>query len=193
VTLDDVQPVALERLASSYRAFAFAANRPVVFKNLLCSLRLEPISEALPEAVFVVVRRDVLPNARSLLRARVRANSNYTDWFSAEPPDIDALRQLSPHEAVVEQIRSIDGLIDTNRTAIGHHRFHDIRYEELCADPHGVLDSVATFASDAAGVELRAVRDVPDVFTAGPCEGELDAELDANLERYLSRTGPEHV
>ena len=86
--------------------FADAAGRPLVFKNLYCSLRLEPIAHALPEALFVVMHRDQIENARSILAGRMRRSGDYAAWWSAEPPGIEEIRRLSPVRQVVEQLRA---------------------------------------------------------------------------------------
>ena len=86
VPLADAAPEQLRRLRASVAAFQAAARRPVVFKNLICSLLVAPIAAALPNAIFIVLHRDLLDNAHSLLEARQRVHGEYDRWFSAEPP-----------------------------------------------------------------------------------------------------------
>ena len=50
VPLVEADPARLRRLRAAVRALGDAAGRPLVFKNLLCTLRLAPIGTALPEA-----------------------------------------------------------------------------------------------------------------------------------------------
>ena len=69
------------------------------------------------------------------------------------------IRSSSSLAWVVEQARAVYRTIDRDRRAIGAERFHDLAYEELCADSHATLArladdkdlaAVAKGASDAA-------------------------------------------
>lgn len=185
VPLGEADRSKLERLRASCAALTLAGDRPVVFKNLLCSLRLHPIADALPEALFVIVRRELADHARSLLAARKRARGSHAEWFSAEPPEIDELRALPPHEAVVEQIRCIEALIERDRRAVGRDRFHDVRYEDLCADVASQLAAIVAFTRDH-GTLLSPRADVPASFNA-VSRPALDAHLEGQLQAYVSR------
>lgn len=166
VSLTDIEPDRLERLRESVRAFARAAGRPLVFKNLVNSVRLAPLAAALPEALFVFVRRDETDTAASILAGRRSVNADESDWWSVEPPEIERLRSLPPREQVLEQVRAVESLVDQAREEIGRDRFLDVRYEDVCADTHRALESVATFA-ERHGVALRIRRDVPARFEPG--------------------------
>jgi Sulfotransferase family len=181
VTLAAADPAALARLRRSVARFSDAAERPVVFKNLYCSLRLEPIAHALPEALFLVMHRDLLENARSLLAGRKRRSGDYAVWWSAEPPGIERIRTLPPAGQAVEQVRAIEGAIDEARAAIGDRRFFDVEYGRLCDEPGAVLAAVAAFAA-GAGVTLTPSGEIPKRFERPPV-----ATLTPELEQALVR------
>ena len=181
VTLAEARPQQLRALRAAVRAFGDAAERPLVYKNLLCSLRIGPIAAALPEALFLVIRRDLVANAQSLLQARRRIRGDDAAWWSAEPPEIDRLRRLPPHEQVVEQVRGIEAQIDRDREAVGADRFHEVRYEALCGDVAGTLSAIASFARDR-GLPLPIRGPVPERFQTGG--DDVDEELRRRLEAY---------
>ena len=166
VSLAEADPAQLERLRESVRAFAIAAGRPLVFKNLVNSVRLAPLAEALPEALFVFVRRDEADTAASILAGRRTVHADESEWWSVEPPQLERLRTLPPEEQVLEQVRAIESLVEETKEEIGHDRFLDLRYEDVCADTHRALASVAAFA-ERHGVALRVRRDVPARFEPG--------------------------
>ncbi len=91
----------LRRLRASVRALGNAAGRPLVFKNLICALRLGPISETLPEAVFVRIRRNVLATAVSLLAGRNltprRPPPSTLEQAEPQPIDDDLQDQLAAY------------------------------------------------------------------------------------------------
>ncbi|MGH3051538.1 MAG: sulfotransferase family protein [Gaiellaceae bacterium] len=166
VSLAEADPNRLGQLRESVRAFARAAGRPLVFKNLVNSVRLVPLGAALPEALFVFVRRDEADTAASILAGRRAVNADESKWWSVEPPEIERLRTLPPQEQVLEQVRAVESLVDEAREEIGRDRFLDVRYEDVCADTHRALESVMDFV-ERHGVALRVRRDVPARFEPG--------------------------
>jgi hypothetical protein len=168
VPLQEADAAALRNLRASVRALGDAAGRPVVFKNLLNSLRLEPLSEAFPEAIFLVVHRDLADNVASILSARRSVRGDEAAWWSAEPPDVDRLRGRPPEAQAEGQVRGIHALIDSAKQRLGADRFLDVAYEHLCADTHAVLSEISAFAS-GHGLELALRRPVPPSFEAGRC------------------------
>jgi hypothetical protein len=171
------------RFRASVRAFGDAAGRPVLFKNLICALRLGPIAEALPEAVFVRIRRDLLATATSLLAGRKALYGDYGHWWSSEPPEIDRLRTLPPHEQVVEQVLSIEALIDSALDDIGPHRFNELTYETLCEDAAGELGQIAALA-ERNGFNLAPRMEVPSSLERSSPD-PIDPSLHERLVAYI--------
>lgn len=188
VPLEDAEPEGLHRLRASVRALGDASRRPIVFKNLVCSLRLGPLAAALPEALFVVVRRELVANAASLLAGRYRRSGDYGRWWSAEPPGIERLRALPPHEQVVEQVRAVEALIRADAGRIGEARFLVVRYEDICADTHGTLGNLLEFAR-LGGIVLRTRGQVPAAFSPREAPA-LDDDLRRRLVEYVEATTP---
>jgi LPS sulfotransferase NodH len=179
----EADPEKLRRLRASVRALGKAAGRPLVFKNLICALRLGPISEALPEAVFVRIRRDVLATAVSLLAGRKALFGDYGHWWSSEPPGIDRLRTLPPHEQVVEQIAAVEELIDQARAEAGPERFCELTYETLCEDPAAALATIAALA-ERNGFRLTPRRPAPSSLEQAepqPIDDDLQDQLAAHI------------
>jgi len=184
VPLAEARDSDLRRLRAAFRALGAAGRRPLVFKNLLCALRLEPIAAALPEARFVVITRDLEEHARSILVARERANGETRSWWSAEPPGWEKLRTLEPAEQSVGQIEAIHATIDAARAQLGHDRFVDITYEELIRDVSATLATVSGFA-ERHGISLSVRGAVPVSFPRQPA-ARLPAELDVALKACLA-------
>jgi len=185
VPLAEVDRAQLHRLRAAVRALTRARDRPVVFKNLICSLRLEPIGTALPEALFVVIRRDLLATASSLLAGRKSIFGDYGHWWSAEPPEIAELRGLPPEQQVVEQVRRIEALIDRDRETLGAERFLDLTYEKLCAEPDAALEAIAGLV-ERNGSRLTRRRHVEAKFDPSN-PASLPPELHDRLVEYIQR------
>jgi LPS sulfotransferase NodH len=162
VPLAEADPARLRALRASVRRLGAAAGRPLLFKNLYCTLRLEPIAAALPEAAFLLIRRDLVDNAHSILEARKRIHGDYDAWWSAEPPEIERLRTLPPEVQAVEQVRTVEAAVERARVA-SPDRFLELRYEELCDDPRAAVDEVEAFLA-GLGIPVSRRNIAPESF-----------------------------
>jgi LPS sulfotransferase NodH len=147
VSAEDVSPESRARLRAAVGRLVRAIGKPVVFKTIANTGRLRPLAAALPEALFIVSRRDALEIGHSLLEARRHAHGSYDTWLSYEPPGIEAFRTRPPYEQVIEQtLRSYD-VIRSDVAAIGPERFLEIDYHDLCGDPRAVVARIERFTS----------------------------------------------
>lgn len=183
-TLESVSRDCVPNLRRSMRAMGAAMGKPLIFKNLPCSLRLGPIMKALPESVFIVVQRDRLENAHSILEARMNLFGNYDEWFSVEPPEYDSLKSRPVHEQVAVQVQSIHRLIDEARgTASG--RFLDVEYEDICTDTREALDRCGAFLK-SHGIVAERTGQVPKSFEIiRPVP--IDEQIYENLKTQFDR------
>lgn len=154
-----------KQLRAALRALLGAFGRPVLFKNMHCGLRLEPLASAVPEALFLFITRDVVDNAHSLLETRREVYGDYARWWSMEPPAVESLKTLPPEQQVAEQVRQLNELIARQLAELHRGRFLTLTYEELTASPHAMLDKVAAFldAHDAKP-QKRTSAQVPEAF-----------------------------
>lgn len=133
--------------AARIRAFVGALSArlggSLVIKNVYNSFRLPRILEVFPEAIFVLVRRDVRFAAQSLLLARRELYGSDEEWFSLKPPEYDEVRDLPPIDQVVRQVLCIERHILDARRQLGISRFMTVRYEEFCRSPQTVAERMA--------------------------------------------------
>lgn len=185
VTARDAPERKMAQMRRSIASLICAMGKPLLIKNLFCALRLQPIISALPEALFIVVQRDEVDNGQSLLRGRMSATGAYDRWWSAEPPNIAELRPLPPHAQVVEQIRSIRRLIDSDLAhgGVDSNRVHRISYEGFCDDVTTAVVKVKAFLA-ANGVAISGRFSVPRTFPRHPRECRIDRQLYDNLVKY---------
>lgn len=177
-------------LRESVARLLATSSEPFLFKNLYCSLRLAPLREALPEALFVVVRRALADNAKSILAVRQAMYGNFRHWWSMEPPGIGLLRGLAVHEQVVEQVVGVNHAIDEERKRFDGERFFDVSYEELCADPYASLKGIERFLRNFS-LDCRMQEVASAVSSSGASFARnLPVELAEAIDRYaVSRYG----
>jgi len=187
VTLDDVDERKMIAFRRSLLALTEVTQKPLIFKNLYAGLRLEPISKYVPEALFIIIKREELYNAASILAGRMKALGTYDKWWSVPPPDVNKLKDKPPHEQVIGQIRSIyqeiervarDGFIEQDRML-------QIEYEHLCQDTAKTLQRIESFwAKHNLIVEHRFP--VPEKFTINR-NMNIPPELQKDLISYSGK------
>lgn len=147
VTLDQVDPNRMHQFRRSIAALTDAFDRPVVFKNLYASLRIQAIAHYIPESLFIVMHRNEVDNGHSLLEARYERFNDYSRWLSVEPPGVERLKALPPHEQVIEQIRHTHKTInsDFEMAGVDSRRRFDLVYEDFCNDPSDIIKQIEEF------------------------------------------------
>jgi hypothetical protein len=159
--LDEVDPTKMQAFRRSVASLINAFDRPIVFKNLYASLRIQAIAHYLPESLFIVTHRDEVDNGHSLLEARFKKFKSYQPWLSVEPREMERLKELPVHEQVIEQIRHIHKTIDIDliKASFANSKRFELLYEDLCDDPDSVIDSLQAFLSqNRCSVKRRKIN-----------------------------------
>lgn len=182
VSTEDISNAKLNGLRRVVGAFGKAGGRPILFKNLYCSVRLQPLAQAFPEALFIVITRDLLRIGQSILICRKKVNGNYKEWWSVQPPEYEILKHLAPPLQVIGQTKAVYRLIESDSSKIGKKRFMNIDYEVFCDDIHSELDRVEGFLN-SHGIKLQKHGKVPRQFMSTIKNREiLDKELFQQLD-----------
>jgi hypothetical protein len=178
----------MARFRKSVFSLVHAFGRPVLFKNPHAALRIQPIVKYLPESLFIIIERDVLDNAHSLLEVRNRVHKDYHQWWSMEPPSIERLQKLPAHEQVVEQIRHIYATIkrDLSFSNVDPSACFLLKYEDLCDDPEKEMNRLEGFFR-TNGCQVARRYEPPEPF---PRRNELriDRDLLEKVKRYVGES-----
>lgn len=124
-------------------ALSSVRNLPLAMKAMIVNHQVKHLAEALPEGLFVVLNRDPLQNAWSLLKARQKMYGNSATWYSFKTPNKEALQHLSPHEQVIGQVLRIRKDLQAALFRIDPKRYIVVDYETLCERPNSVYSQVA--------------------------------------------------
>ena len=160
ITLGDVDVSKMRQFRQSVAAFTGACDRPILFKNLYASLRIQAIAHYLPESLFIVIHRNEVDNGHSLLEARHKQFNSYERWFSMEPPGSHALFARPAHEQVIGQVRCTHATIERDLRIAGveSSRRIDLTYEHFCRDPMENVRMLQAFlASNGCVVKQRGI------------------------------------
>lgn len=117
-------------------------DRPLLNKSNRNAFCVEALAAALPTALFVVVRRDPIFVAQSLLKAREAVQGDVSiGWGAgAERPGRkagdDALAD------VADQVLYCDGELSSQVARLTPERVIEVRYEDFCSDPRHLVLAV---------------------------------------------------
>ena len=187
VSLTEVDPRKMNNFRRSIASLINAFDRPVIFKNLYASFRIQAIAQYLPESLFIVMRRNEIDNGHSLLEARYRVNGSYARWWSMEPPGIDHLRKLPAHQQVIEQIRHVRATIykDLTFANVDPTRYLDLSYESFCTDPREAIKTIYNFFLRNNGKVTRR-SELPINFPTRQ-HVRIDPDIYKAMVRYAQR------
>lgn len=170
---------------------------PFVSKNVMLATQMNLLDTLFPGCLFVHCRRNVIDNARSILRARLHdcGPDGLGNWVSVKPPGWRQFESAPPSAQAVAQIELVHQAIGNAASRLGPDRVVDVQYESLCDSPRQVMSSIKSWAL-AHGTELAERGEIPVAFTpsaAKPLEGELEAGFVESLEQWSAGSLMSHA
>lgn len=167
---------------------AHVYGAPFVCKNLWHSVRLPALNAAFPNAAFIVMQRDLLPMAQSILLRQRESEAAGRGFWSVRPRGLLDKRNLSLPEKVGWQIVLTQKAIETARAEIGPERFFSVPYEDFCSDPEQWLEAVGDFLNGLGIMAERRAR-IDRFFDARKRGSKSDPEMD-QIETVLGDGSP---
>lgn len=160
---------------------------PFLNKNVMHSNRLRLMHHIWPDVLFIEVRRDILDNARSIVRAE-RSNGGpekFGDqWWSVRPKLASEYATNCDLERAVAQVVGVTRDIADDIAQLPHAPLHCVNYSHLCADPMGELAKIETFLVSKSCM-LKKKAEVPSSFPVRPSR-LMSAEEEAIMAQTLS-------
>ena len=113
---------------------------PFVNKNVKHLLRIDALSQIFPNAVFLIVERNLADVALSIHRARYRNLADPNKWWSVKPENYELLRHLSVPQQIAGQLISLQQRMTCDLEYINSQRIIRIQYETFCKNPEAIID-----------------------------------------------------
>ena len=162
-----------EAMRKFFANWSAVFGKPLLNKNNRNLDAMEWLAQELPHAVFVVIRREPIDVARSLITAREYIQSDKRfGWglLSSDDTSGDALGYV---DRVAEQLRRIDRRIEEQLSNIDEKRWLVVNYSDYCESPQEFIRAVAKLAG---GVAVR-----------NPLSDELSAPILFQSKRPLTK------
>ncbi len=129
-------------------------GRPVVTKNNALNLIAAEVARTLPNARLVVMEREPVYLAQSLLLARRYIHNDPGEPYGVRQDD---RVHGDPVRDVARQVRFHQELAEAAQSHLGPQRLSVIGYEDLCSDPRAAVSAVL----EEAGIPATGLEDLP--------------------------------
>jgi hypothetical protein len=158
-------------------------GKPLAIKNAWNCFRVAYLARALPQARFLWIRRDIAEAALSDLEARHETKKSASEWNSATPANVEALRALPPAAQVLENQYEFNRAIGDALRAGAEGRWTELWYEDFVSDPQRALEGVGR------ALGLAPVAGAPAPRLEQTRERRLNTADSAELNAYLRAQG----
>ena len=136
----DLNETEQQAVRQFFYAWSQAFGKPFLNKNNRNTGCLDLLSRTLPTASFVVVRRNPLLVAQSLINAREQVQGDKSVGWGLHSQSSDmATDPLTYVDDVCEQILQIERQLDEQLQQIPSDRIVEVTYEGFCEDPAAAL------------------------------------------------------
>lgn len=181
---DSVDDTSLQELRQTIAGIQHFAGTAFVNKSQRNTLRASVIHQAIPEALFVRLRRSYPELILSLYKAHLAHREG--DWFSVRPREYDRILETDSliERAVLHAAYAEIDLDDQLNAATGA-RVMDVVYEDLCDDTGPLLDRIRT-GYESADHRLETRRQVPSSFPRKSSSADDAREL-YRIEEYMEK------
>jgi LPS sulfotransferase NodH len=164
-------PVDWSRLRRVLVNMTAAAGAPIVFKSFMLGFYTAEVQAVLPRTCFVLIHRDPVENALSILRMRRTYSGDENAWTSVKPREYPQLVGDSAVAQAAAQALLVERSYRRAFARVGGRNCLVLSYEAVCEDPRAALDSVAALLEGAGGcppvvsgaVRSLAARPISDV------------------------------
>jgi hypothetical protein len=135
-------PIDWPGLAQVLTHMTEAAGGPLVFKAFMSGFYAEQLVAVLPRTCFVLVVRDPVENALSILEMRDRYSGDRGAWTSVRPREYAWMCTLSPEEQAAGQALACEAAYRRALAKVPAANTRVVDYASLVADPRGALDDL---------------------------------------------------
>jgi len=183
----DLNEAEQNQMRQFFHAWSNAFGKPFLNKNNRNTGCLDLLSRAIPQASFIVVRRNPLLVAQSLITAREEVQGDKAVGWGLHSHSSDTNSDpLSYVDDVCDQILLIEQQLDEQLRDIPKDRLIEMTYEGFCEDPAAALRRISR---EVPGVMLKEklMMDELKPFKASATITLSDAEQKRLLARLNER------
>jgi len=180
---DDLTEDAIQDIRQNISSLLNYLDHPILFKNVLHSMRIKALFRIFPNALFLVCERDPVFTAQSIYLTRKNFPAAKSGWWSVKPKEYNEIQEKSLLEQSVLQVYYVTRQIQEDAAKTEPDRFHWLTYETLCRNTREELGKVRDFLEDH-GFNMTST-DIAIPLVNASNEQRLNAEEYANLTKLV--------
>lgn len=178
---DEIKVEMVEGIRQEITAVINYFDKPILFKNLNAGQRLRLLHQCFPYAKFIVVNREPLYTAQSILLAKRKLGLADSEFWSIMPRNVDKLRPLSAYEQITKQIYFLKRQIYNDQKLFSDNSFLEVEYSDL-ENEFGVIQSRCR---SFIGADARSKYVAPDINIVE--KRKLDDQEISNFETEIEK------
>ncbi len=187
LTRDDISEDAKKEIYSLVNAMVHQHDKPLIFKNLNCSQRIDLLTDIFKDVIFIHLKRSPAEVIRSMYKAKKHRGLNDNDWFSVKSKNYELLKSKSGLDQLCAQYKDLNDQIITDLAQIPSKHQMEVTYEAFCANPVQILTQVHQFLESQLGsVNWREQANFDKIHKN---KFFLNAQMEKELETYLTEYG----
>ena len=132
------QEMIRKRFAKFFTLMQPTSDMPLIFKNVRAYPNLVRLKKAIPELIFLRIKRNIEAVVQSVVSAYHELGT-----FHPIPETLKDSNIRDPLEFAVRQIVEIERTLDEQRDKIGPTNWIEWYYEDFCADPWPMIESLS--------------------------------------------------
>ena len=157
----DLRADKISSFQNTINAIINRVSKPLVIKNLSFGLRLQVLTEVIPNAKYLVIKRDPLFTAQSIILAKQKNKIPEQKIWGIRPKNYLHLERMDPLKSVVMQVYSIEKQIHDDLKKVSPESILYIDYEKLSPNPELVINEVVHLIGP--NVKHRPYSSIPDI------------------------------
>ncbi|WP_417334504.1 sulfotransferase [Halarcobacter sp.] len=131
IDFNEIDKFSLEEMKLEITAISNFFSKPLIFKNLNAGQRMRMIKEIFPKAKFILIKRDPLFTAQSILKAKRKSGKPDDEFWSVMPKNIKELEKFNTYEQIIKQIYYLEKQIIEDSKLFDKENFLTIDYCEF--------------------------------------------------------------
>ncbi len=171
-----------DRLALDLSELANVFEAATVYKNIIFGQMAARLDQNIPAARFVIMHRDPVDVAASLLHLRQNMPPDRQTWVGIKPRNYGDYAGADLHTQIANQVRALDEGLTHACKKLPAEQILKIAYKDICRDPESALTSIARFI----GIEDRRDplrTDYPQVITQHSVVSKSSLDILSKFDR----------
>ncbi|HIA01666.1 MAG TPA: hypothetical protein EYN66_07105 [Myxococcales bacterium] len=140
-----------------------AADAPIVFKSFMLGFYTAEVQRVLPRTCFVLVNRDPVDNALSILNMRRQFSRDENSWTGVKPLAYPQYADSAPVVQATAQAWLVEAAYRRALAKIRPDHTLILSYESVCEQPEAALESIESMMTGAGGRMVRTSHELPNL------------------------------